>query len=208
MQMRREVVLACIRKYHPSSIRALRHRLAQDGTLCTDEELQEIIHQLQLNGEIELPKNEKDETYWKYLKDRSKSWWVYAIVFASLMELVLVIYGKQGIDAPMSPSYLEPFRVIFGLALLAFMPGYATTVILFPQNEIKPMEIVLLSIFLSIGISIAFGVALGAGYHFTSDSATLSLVIYTVISTFVAAGRRYSKRHSAHGISSIPDDSR
>src|SRR6266568_1217594 len=52
--IRRETVLLCLQKYHPSSIAELKKRLNEEGLRSTDEDLLEIVRELQSDGEIGL----------------------------------------------------------------------------------------------------------------------------------------------------------
>src|SRR6266568_1352737 len=52
--IRRETVLVCLQKYHPSSIAELKKRLNEEGIRSADEDLLEIVRELQSDGEIGL----------------------------------------------------------------------------------------------------------------------------------------------------------
>jgi len=190
--IRRETVLACLQKYHPSSIAELKSRLTEEGIRSTDEDLLEIVGELRSDGEIDLFDPVKLNSFPQFLLDAANSWWVYAVVSISILELFLVAYPTQNI-------LLVSLRLLFGLGLLGFLPGYSTVQILFPTSELRILERLLLSIFLSVVISIAIGAALGAGYVFTGVSSVLASTGYTVTATLLASRRRYSALRTSSG---------
>src|SRR5690242_3370009 len=149
-----------LQKYHPSSMEELKSKLASEGIRSSDEDLLEIIQELQQDGEIRLLRPLSLSSFPGFLADLSSSWWIYAAVLVSLTEIFLVRYNAQD-------SFLGGVRLLLGLGLLGFLPGYASVQILFPKDELSLLEQILLSIFLSVMVSIALGVALGAGYFFS-----------------------------------------
>src|SRR6266480_2608221 len=139
--IRRETVLVCLQKYHPSSISELKKRLNEEGIRSADEDLLEIVRELQSDGEIGLLDPVMLDSFPRFLLDASNSWAVYAVVSFSILELFLVAYPTQN-------TILVSLRLLFGLGLLGFLPGYSTVQILFPTNELHILEKLLLSIFL------------------------------------------------------------
>ena len=182
---RRENILETIAKYHPSSIDALKENLSQDGIHCSDEEILDVLQELESGGKVIIHRTTRVTSFASYLREIAYSWWIYATVLVSFAETLLVFYGTN-------LAYSESLRLLFGLALLGFLPGYSTVQILFPRNELKFLEGALLSVFLSVVISTALGVALGADYFFRSDLIVTASAIYTVTVTFAAGYRRYS----------------
>jgi uncharacterized membrane protein len=191
--IRRETVLACLQKYHPSTIAELKRRLTEEGIRSTDEDLLDIVGELRSDGEIDLFDPVKLNSFPQFLLDATNSWWVYAVVLVSILELFLVAYPTQNI-------VLVSFRLLFGLGLLGFLPGYSTVQILFPKSELGILERLLLSMFLSVVISIAIGVALGAGYLFTGVSSVLASTGYVISATLFASHRRYSAIRTSYGL--------
>jgi len=183
--IRRETVLACLQKYHPSSIAELKKRLTVEGIRSTDEDLLDIVGELRSDGEIDLFDPVKLNSFPQFLLDATNSWWIYAAISICILELFLVAYPTQNI-------LLVSFRLLFGLGLLGFLPGYSTGQILFPTSGLRILERLLLSIFLSVVISIAIGAALGAGYLFTGVSSVLASTSYVISTTLFASYRRYS----------------
>src|SRR5712691_10610415 len=183
--IRRETVLACLQKHHPSTIAELKRRLTEEGIRSTDEDLLEIVRELRSDGEIDLFDPVKLGSFPQFLLDAANSWWVYAVVSISILELFLVAYPTQNV-------LLVSFRLLFCLCVLGFLPGYSTVQILFPTTELRILERLLLSIFLSVVISIAIGVALGAGYLFTGVSSVLASTGYIITATLFASRRRRS----------------
>lgn len=183
--IRRETILACLQKYRPSSIAELKKRLAEEGIRSADEDLLGIVRELQNDGEIDLFDPVKLDSFPQFLLDASNSWWTYALVLISILEIFLVVYPTQNI-------VLVSFRLLFGLGLLGFFPGYSTVQILFPTNELRVLERLLLSIFLSVVISIAIGVALGAEYFFAGVSSVIASTGYVIVAIIFGSYRRYS----------------
>jgi len=191
--IRRETVLACLQKYHPSTIAELRRKLTEEGIRSADEDLLEIVRELRNDGEIDLFDPVKLDSFPQFLLDAANSWWVYAVVSISILELFLVAFPTQNI-------LLVSLRLMFGLSLLGFLPGYSTVQILFPASELRILERLFLSIFLSVVISIAVGAALGAGYLFTGVSSVLASTGYIITTTLFASYRRYSALRTSSGL--------
>lgn len=125
--------------------------------------------------------------YYTSLKDYFTdpvNWWVDLVLFVTLIEVLLVFFASQN-------PFLSNLRIIFGLALIGFLPGYSTLRLLFPKNNLKILEQILLSIFLSVSISIGLGVALGVSYSFGSGSAVGLIAGYTVVTSLGASYRRH-----------------
>ena len=183
--IRRELVIEFLQKYHPSSVTELRSRLAVEGIRSNDEDLLSIIEELQRDGEIRLLTPVSLDSFPRFLADISYSWWIHVTVLVSFAEILLVLYNVQG-------PFFGSLRLLFGLGLLGFLPGYATVQILFPKDQLDLLEQILLSIFLSIIVSIALGVVLGAGYFFNPSSGVLLSSTYAIAASVLAGYRRYS----------------
>ena len=183
--IRRELVIDFLQKYHPSSVAELKSRLASEGIRASDDDLLNIIGELQRDGEIHLSIPVSLDSFPGFLSDTRNSWWIYATTLISLVEIFLVRYNVQD-------SLLESLRLLFGLGLLGFLPGYATVQILFPKDQLSLLEQILLSIFLSVVVSIGLGVILGAGYFFNPTSGVLLSGIYAIVVSILAGYRRYS----------------
>ena len=182
--IRKELVLAYIRKYNPSTISALESRLSQEGIRSSEEDLFEIVRDLQRSGFISLGKT-SPQSLTSFLREPSEAWWVYATLSISIVEVLLVVFQTQ-------TASLLGLRIMFGLGLLGFLPGYSTLRCLLPTNQFSQLERILLSIFLSVVISITLGVLLGVGYLLTGISSVTLLSSYTVGMTLLAAYRRHS----------------
>jgi hypothetical protein len=183
--IRRELVIEFLQKYHPSSVTELKSMLVQEGIRSSDEDLLDIIGELQQNEEIRLLVPVSLDSFLSFLGDTSNSWWIYATLLVSLAEILLVRYNALD-------PILGGLRLLFGLGLLGFLPGYATVQILFPKDQVSLLEQVLLSVFFSVIVSIALGVLLGAGYFFSPVSVVLLSGIYAIVASFLAGYRRYS----------------
>ncbi len=182
--IRKEIVLAYIRKYRPTTVEDLRERLAHEGFEASNDALLGIIGQLRSEG-VSLGRHGPGGSFSSFLGDVDLSWWVYVAVIVSVTETLLVFYQQE-------TGILAVLRLLFGLAVLGFLPGYATTQTFLPGDQITQLERVLLSIFLSVVISIAIGVALGAGYFFNATLSVLSSTGYTVALSLTGAYREYS----------------
>lgn len=178
-------MLEFLQRYRPSSVTELKSRLANEGIRSSDEDLLDIIGELQRDGEIHLLVPVLLDSFPRYLADAVNSWWIYVTVLVSLSEIFLVRYNVQD-------PFLGGVRLLFGLGLLGFLPGYATVQILFPRRQVSLLEQILLGIFLSVIVSIALGVLLGAGYFFSPVSAVLLSSVFATVASIVAGYRRYS----------------
>jgi hypothetical protein len=183
--IRRELVIEFLQKYHPSSVTELRSRLANEGIRANDDDLLNIIRELQRDGDIRLSIPASLDSFLGFLSDTGNSWWIYATVLISLAEIFLVRYNVQD-------PFLGSLRLLFGLGLLGFLPGYATVQILFPRDQLSLLEQILLSVFLSVMVSIGLGVILGAGYFFNPTSGVVLSSMYAIVVSILAGYRRYS----------------
>ena len=182
--IRKEIVLTFIEKYHPATISELKRKLTENGIGSTEESLLDAIRQLQSDGIIALRDSSRQDSFLSYLGDLYNNWWITLILAVSIVEPLLV-YDN--------PSILGPLRAALGLALLGYLPGYATVHALFPGGALKPLERILLSIFLSVVVSIAIGVSLGAVYQFTAINSTLGSSGFTITACLVGARREFLK---------------
>ena len=182
--IRKELVLTFIEKYHPATVRDLKRRLAENGIGSSNESLLDAIRQLQSEGALVLRDPLRQDSFLSFLGDVYNNWWIPLVVAVAIIEPLLV-YSN--------PSILGPLRAALGLALLGYVPGYATIHSLFPGEVLKPLERILLSIFLSVVISIAIGVSLGAVYQFTAVNSTLGSSTFTILACFVGAYREFEK---------------
>jgi hypothetical protein len=183
--IRREMVIEFLQKYHPSSVTELRSRLASEGIRVSDDDLLNIIRDLQQDGDIRLSIPVSLDSFPGFLSDTRNSWWIYATVLIALAEIFLVRYNVQD-------PFWGSLRLLFGLGLLGILTGYATVQILFPKDQLSLLEQILLSIFLSVVVSIGLGVILGAGYFFNPTSGVLLSSMYAIVVSILAGYRRYS----------------
>lgn len=183
--IRRELVIDFLQKYRPSSVAELRSRLASEGIRASEDDLLNIIGELQRGGEVRLSIPVSRDSFQGFLSDTGSSWWIYVTVLVSSAELFLVRYKVHD-------PFLGSLRLLFGLGLLGFLPGYATVQILFPKDQLSLLEQILLSIFLSVVVSIGLGGILGAGYFFNPTSGVLLSGIYAIVVSILAGYRRYS----------------
>ena len=124
-----------------------------------------------------------EESFFAYLTSLSLAWWLYSILLMSLIEVGFVAY-------PVQTSSLLALRVFIGLGLLGYFPGYSTSRILFPGDQLTGLERILLSVFLSVTVSIAIGVILGVGYLFTGIASVVASAVYAGFASFLGAYRR------------------
>jgi len=89
-------------------------------------------------------------------------------------------------------------RVLLGVPLVLFLPGYALVSALFPTRVIPTVERLLLALGASIALAIVVGLALAlAGVLLTPGSWTVALALLTMIGVVVAWVRRL--RHGVTG---------
>src|SRR5207247_2859163 len=93
--IRRETVLVCLQKYHPSSISELKKRLNEEGIRSADEDLLEIVRELQSDGEIGLLDPVMLDSFPRFLLDASISCVVYAVVSLSILVVFLLASPAQ-----------------------------------------------------------------------------------------------------------------
>ena len=183
--IRKELVSDFIRRYHPRTIQDLIQRIEDAGIASTSDAIIEAVHELQLEGEVGIYSETRAESFISYLSDFHRVWWFYGCVSVSLIVPLLVVYSNTTI-------VLALLRGILGIALLGYLPGYATVKALFPRDRLSSLEYALLSIFLSVAVSIAIGVILGAGYVFTGIANALGSASFTIVASFLAGYREYS----------------
>lgn len=119
-----------------------------------------------------------------YLRDISGLWWFYSSMAVAILELVLVIS-----DAQVGVALL--FRMILGIGILGIIPGFLTTLVLFPKGLLDVLERIGLSIFLSVLISITVGVVLGLAPYFQPANDIIVLATYVVLVDIIASYRAY-----------------
>jgi hypothetical protein len=77
--IRKELVLAYIRKHHPATIKNLRQRLAEEGISATDDALVEVVDQLESEG-IGIGYLGREDSFIAFLRDLYLSWWIYCAI--------------------------------------------------------------------------------------------------------------------------------
>ena len=179
-----EIVAEYLSKYKQLTVQGLQKKLAQNGIRTDEESLLAVVLGLEKNHKVRLSAPSAN-TFVGYMTELDTSWWVYAIVTMSILEMLLVSFESQNL-------LLLPIRIIFGVSILGILPGYSTVKALFPDDPYPPLERILLSIFLSMVVSISLGVVLGIRYVFTGESSVLLIANYTVALTVIAAYRIYS----------------
>src|SRR5436189_5937508 len=88
--IRRETVLVCLQKYHPSSIAELKKGLNEEGIRSADEDLLEIVRELQSDGAIGLLDPVMLDSFPRFLLDASNSWVLYTVLPVSIFGVFLV----------------------------------------------------------------------------------------------------------------------
>jgi hypothetical protein len=180
----REAILAIVGKRHPSTLADLRRYLEDEMIDAGDEELLPLIKQMQSSGEIRLYLSARASSFEDYLTSYWDTWWVYLAVIVAVSESFLVFLESQS-------GPLLFLRMVFGVGLLGFVPGYLTIRIIFPGRQINVLEQILASIFLSVLVSITIGVVLGLGPFFVPSYNVLLLSLYVLAAAPVAAFRSY-----------------
>ncbi len=95
-----------------------------------------------------------------------------------------MVFGPVGIVA-------GSFRIVLGLGVLGFLPGYSSQRALFPGKDLPILEQLLLSIFLSIIISVSIGISLGFVFLFRPELNVALLSLYIFVVTLVAGYRSF-----------------
>jgi Protein of unknown function (DUF1616) len=184
--IRKELVLSYIRKYHPATIQDLKSVLVKEGIRSTDQDLLKAVQELQSDGTISLHYLRSENSFASFIGDFYGSWWVYFTILASITEVVFVAYQPTALS-------LQVSRMVLGLILLGALPGYATVQLVFPGKELRELEQLLLTIFLSVTISIGIGVALGFAYIFTALNSTIVSAGYCIVVSLMARYRQYTR---------------
>jgi hypothetical protein len=183
-ELTKETIAAIIAKRHPSTLASLKKCLEDERIKVSDEKLLPMIKQMQSEGEIKLYLPAKAGSFEEYITSYSETWWVYLTILVAVSESFLVFLESQ-------TASLLFLRIVFGLGMLGFIPGYLTVRIIFPGRQINILEQLSLSIFLSVLISISIGVVLGLGLFFQPSYNVLLLGLYVLTAAPVAAYRSY-----------------
>lgn len=108
------------------------------------------------------------------------------------LKLVIVLAFLTLIFVFIAPLDKTAGRVIFGISVVLFLPGYVLIAALFPgKNDLDPIE----RVALSFGLSIAIVPLIGLALNFTPWGIRLvpiitSLTIFILVMTFIAHFRR------------------
>ncbi len=128
------------------------------------------------------------------------------INFREQWELILfLIIGTIGVGAALVGAPV-PLRLIFGLPLIVFIPGYALVTLLFPSSEgLDGLE----RIALGFGLSLAIIPLMALGIEFSPWKLTLgpiagSLLTLSVLLTLVAIWRRNRLPKDLRFVAEIP----
>jgi Protein of unknown function (DUF1616) len=184
--IRKELVLSYIQKYHPATIQDLKTLLDKEGIRSTDQGLMKAVQELEDDGIIGLHYLRNKNSFVSFIGDFYSSWWIYFAIVASIAEVILVAYQPSAL-------VFQASRMVLGLLLLGVLPGYVTVQSVFPGKELRELEQLLLTIFLSVAISIAIGVALGFAYVFTALNSAILSASYSVAVSLMAGYRRYAR---------------
>jgi len=180
----KEAIVAVIQKRHPPTLADLKQCLEDEMIESSDEELLLLIKQMRSRGEIKLYLPARAGSFEEYLSSYSDTWWIYLAVVIAVSESFLVFLESQS-------GPLLFLRMVFGVGLLGFVPGYLTVRIIFPGAQINLLEQLLLSVFFSVLVSITIGVVLGLGPFFLPSYNALLLSLYVLATAPVAGYRSY-----------------
>ena len=128
----------------------------------------------------------KRTSFPQFLGDLQRVWWLYAVLLISATETLLVLFASE-------VSILIPVRMILGLGLLGYLPGYLTLRALLLSENLSTLEKYVMSVFLSVAISISIGIVLGVGPFFQAANSIFALSLYTQGLAILAAYRSYRK---------------
>jgi len=190
-ELTKEAIAAIVAERHPSTLAILKKCLEDERIKVSDEKLLPLIRQMQSDGEIKLYPAAKAGSFEEYLTSYWETWWIYLTMAIAVSESLLVF--TQSLTGA-----LLLLRIVFGLGMLGFIPGYLTVLIIFPGRQINNLERVALSIFLSVLISITMGVLLGLGPFFQPSINIFILSVYVISADFAAGYRSYDFLRRAH----------
>jgi hypothetical protein len=184
-ELTKEAITAIVAKRHPSTVASLKKCLEDERIKVSDEKLLPLIIQMQSAGEITLCLPALAGSFEEYLTGYWGTWWIYLTMVVAASESLLVFSQYQN-----GPLLL--LRILFGLGMLGFLPGYLTVMIIFPGRQINILEKLALGIFLSVLISIGTGVLLGLGPFFQASNNIFILSVYVILADLTAAYRSYN----------------
>jgi len=190
-ELTKEAIAAIVAERNPSNLAALKKCLEDERIKVSDEKLLPLIRQMQSDGEIRLYPAAKAGSFEEYLTSYWETWWIYLTMAIAVSESLLVF--TQSLTGA-----LLLLRIVFGLGMLGFIPGYLTVLIIFPGRQINILERLALSIFLSVLISITMGVLLGLGPFFQPSINIFILSVYVISADFAAGYRSYDFLRRAH----------
>jgi len=190
-ELTKEAIAAIIAKRHPPTLAILKKCLEDEGIKVSDEKLLTLIGQMQSDGEIKLHPAAKAGSFEEYLTSYRDTWWIYLTMVVAVSESLLVF--SQSLTGP-----LLLLRIVFGLGMLGFIPGYLTVLTILPGRQMSILEQLALSIFLSVLISITIGVLLGLGPFFQPSINIFLLSVYVISADFAAGYRSYDFLRKAH----------
>lgn len=143
-----------------------------------------MVYQLLSDRNVRLVADNSMGSFKEYLRNISETWWFYSSMIIAVLELVLVFSNAQ-------IGVALVFRMLFGLGILGIIPGFLTTLVVFPTATLSILERIALSIFLSVLISITVGVVLGLGPYFQASNNIIVLTSYVLLADLIASYRRY-----------------
>lgn len=182
-ELTREELVNIFGKYRPHDLTSLKKYLNVEGFHPDEGSLLSLVDQLVSDGTIKLSLKAAN-SFREYLLDIWSTWWFYASAIVALFEVFLVVSNAQ--------AGLSVFiRIALGLGLLGIIPGFLTSLVLFPVGQLVTLERVALSIFLSVMIAIAVGVLLGLGPYFQASYNVIVLALYVVLLDIAASYRAY-----------------
>ena len=181
------MILEIIENHRPYSLslERLKGELQSLQVDFVEEELMRLIQHLQTEGVVILSKSTLPDSFLNYIGNYSRNWPLYAGLLVSLTETLLVIYESSFFLA-------VALRLLLGVGLLGFIPGYFTVRVVFPEGRLSTLEWLILSIFLSVLISAGTGIVLGLGPFFQAAIDVLALSLYTELMAVAATYRLYA----------------
>ena len=182
-ELTREELVDIFRKHRPHDLASLKKYLNAADFHPDEGNLITLIDQLISDGTIKSSLKAAN-SFSEYLLDIWSTWWFYASSIVALFEVFLVVSNAQT-GLPLL------IRIAFGLGLLGIIPGFLTSLVLFPRGQLVTLERVALSIFLSVLIAIAVGVLLGLGPYFQASNNVIVLAVYVVLLDIAASYRAY-----------------
>jgi len=180
------VILDVLETKQPENVKEL-VQLVQEQAHVNLDDIKKAVKNLQQKGRVSLeePTRHK-ENFSSFLSPRNSRWfWI--VIVTSILSFASILF------IPKTGTPLSYIRYIFAFVLVAFLPGYCLTEILFPKED--SLDVIERLTF-SIGLSFAVTALVGLFLSFTPISLTLATALpalgsLVIVLAVVALTRKY-----------------